>query len=47
VESLEDLAALVFGSVERASPRPSAGPLADLLGRIFPVPLPCYGLNYT
>jgi GNAT superfamily N-acetyltransferase len=47
VETLEDLAALVFGSVERTPPRPPAGPLADLLARIFPVPLPCYGLNYT
>ncbi len=45
--STEDLAALVFGSVERPAPLPPAGHLAQLMGRLFPVPLPCYGLSYT
>jgi hypothetical protein len=35
----EDLAALVFGSIERESPR--------ILGSVFPLPLPAYGLNYV
>ncbi len=35
-----DLAALVFGSVERRSPD------AALLRDVFPLPLPSYGLNY-
>jgi len=34
----EDLAALVFGSTERESPK--------ILGSVFPLPLPGYGLNY-
>ncbi len=46
VEGPEDLAALVFGSVERPLPSPPAGPLAEILRRLFPVPLPCYGLSY-
>jgi GNAT superfamily N-acetyltransferase len=62
-----DLAALVFGSVERPAqagraggtgPQGAAGrqsatgplgadsPLGALLGRLFPIPLPVYGLNY-
>lgn len=43
---VEDLAALVFGSVERALPLLPPGPLSEVLRRIFPVPLPCYGLSY-
>jgi GNAT superfamily N-acetyltransferase len=38
-DSLEDLAALVFGSAERTSQADPDGP--------FPVPLPGYGLNYV
>ena len=34
----EDLAALVFGSVEREAPRARSD--------VLPLPLPCYGLNY-
>jgi hypothetical protein len=44
---MEDLAALIFGSVERTPPPAPAGPLADVLRRLFPVPLPGYGLSYT
>jgi len=44
--STEDLAALVFGSIERPAPAAPAG-LAKVMERIFPVPLPCYGLSYT
>jgi GNAT superfamily N-acetyltransferase len=35
----EDLAALVFGSIERESPR--------ILPSVFPLPLPAYGLSYV
>jgi GNAT superfamily N-acetyltransferase len=45
-----DLAALVFGSVEReapeAGPAAAQGPLSSLLRAVFPLPLPAYGLNY-
>ena len=37
----EDLAALVFGSVERGARGD------DSLRRVFPLPLPTYGLNYV
>lgn len=46
VEKAEDLAALLFGSVERPARAMPPGPLARLLSRTFPVPLPMYGLNY-
>jgi GNAT superfamily N-acetyltransferase len=42
-----DVTALVFGSVERAAPAPAAGRLSKILARLFPVPLPCYGLSYV
>jgi hypothetical protein len=45
--STEDLAALLFGSIEVPAPVPPAGAMADLMGRLFPIPLPVYGLNYT
>jgi hypothetical protein len=35
----EDAAAFVFGSVERNAPLARPG--------VFPLPLPCYGLNYV
>jgi hypothetical protein len=41
-----DLAALVFGSVERARPAAKDGGLAEILARVFPLPLPGYGLNF-
>jgi predicted N-acetyltransferase YhbS len=41
-DSLEDLAALVFGSAERQT----AGTDAGQLNAPFPIPLPGYGLNY-
>jgi hypothetical protein len=41
-----DLAALVFGSVERAPPAANDRGLAEILARVFPLPLPGYGLNY-
>jgi hypothetical protein len=47
VASTEDLAALLFGSRERPVPEPLPGRLAEVLGRVFPVPLPGYGLSYT
>jgi hypothetical protein len=41
-----DLAALVFGSATHA-PSATAGPrLKKILARMFPMPLPGYGLNY-
>jgi predicted N-acetyltransferase YhbS len=40
-----DLAALVFGSIERAVPS-AGGRLGGILGRLFPMPLPNYGLSY-
>jgi hypothetical protein len=46
VSSDEDLAALVFGSVERQPPDPGPGRLGELLRAVFPLPLPGYGLNY-
>ncbi len=46
VGSHEDLAALVFGSLERQPPGPEPGPLSRILDRILPVPLPGYGLSY-
>ena len=46
VESVEDAAALFFGSTERAIPAVPAGPLADALSGIFPIQFPAYGLNY-
>jgi GNAT superfamily N-acetyltransferase len=42
-----DLAALVFGSCERKPPHPEgAEGLQAVLDRLFPLPLPEYGLNY-
>jgi len=41
-----DLAALAFGSVERAVPS-AEGRLGGILRRLFPLPLPWYGLNYS
>jgi predicted N-acetyltransferase YhbS len=41
-----DLAAFVFGSVLHAAPAANDGRLAEILARIFPLPLPGYGLNY-
>jgi hypothetical protein len=46
VEKDEDLAALVFGSVERAAPEAGTKGLGEILARLFPMPLPGYGLNY-
>jgi hypothetical protein len=43
----EELAAMVFGSVERVGPAVGRGRLGSLLGRLFPLPLPGYGLNYV
>jgi hypothetical protein len=40
-----ELAALLFGSLEEAVPR-IEGRLGEILARLFPLPLPCYGLNY-
>jgi len=42
-----DLAALVFGSIERPAPPRGKGELAIILRRLFPMPLPCYGLDYV
>jgi hypothetical protein len=42
-----DLAALVFGSVERPVSTRGRGELAAILRRLFPLPLPCYGLSYV
>lgn len=41
-----DLAALVFGSVEHAPPAAKDGTLREILARVFPLPLPGYGLNF-
>jgi len=41
-----DLAALLFGSVERAGSAAGSGRLGALLARLFPLALPGYGLNY-
>lgn len=41
-----DLAALVFGSIAHASPTPGGRRLMKILARLFPMPLPGYGLNY-
>ena len=41
-----DLAALVFGSVEREPPVAENRTLQEVLARLFPLPLPGYGLNY-
>jgi predicted N-acetyltransferase YhbS len=41
-----DLAALVFGSVDHAPPGAKDVRLGDVLARVFPLPLPGYGLNY-
>ena len=46
VESDQDFAALAFGSIERASPR-AGGALGAALGKVFPLPLPGYGLDYV
>jgi predicted N-acetyltransferase YhbS len=40
-----DLAALVFGSIERTAPS-AGGRLGGILRRLFPIPLPEYGMNY-
>ena len=42
----EDLAALVFGCLERPVPDAGPGPLGGILRRLFPLPLPGYGHNY-
>jgi predicted N-acetyltransferase YhbS len=41
-----DLAALVFGSVTHTPPAAKDGVLREILARVFPLPLPGYGLNY-
>jgi GNAT superfamily N-acetyltransferase len=41
-----DLAALVFGSVAQAPPSAGGRRLREILARVFPMPLPGYGLNY-
>ena len=46
VDADEDLAALVFGSIERSAPRASGG-LGAVLSKVFPIPLPGYGLDYV
>jgi len=46
VETDQDFAALAFGSVERAAPQ-AGGALGAALGRVFPLPLPGYGLDYV
>ena len=46
VQGFEDLTALLFGSSERPAPPPVYGPIRDLLGKILPIPLVNYGLNY-
>ncbi len=41
-----DLTALVFGSVAHTPPAAEDGTLREILARLFPLPLPGYGLNY-
>lgn len=41
-----DLAALVFGSVEQVPPAAKNVGLRDIFARVFPIPLPGYGLNF-
>jgi hypothetical protein len=46
VRGLDEVTALLFGSIERQSVLPGSGPLREALESGFPIPLPDYGLNY-
>ncbi len=46
-EGADEIAAALFGSRELQALATHAGPLAEILRRALPLPLPMYGLNYA
>ena len=46
LSSDQDVTAFIFGSIERERPTPQTPNLSKILGKLFPMPLVDYGLNY-
>ena len=46
LETIQDITAFVFGSLEHERPTPKGPKLSRILDKLFPMPLVDYGLNY-
>ncbi|MCD6505215.1 GNAT family N-acetyltransferase [Candidatus Poribacteria bacterium] len=46
LETIQDITAFVFGSLERERPTPKGPKLSRILDKLFPMPLVDYGLNF-